>query len=123
MENQYKIKKFPSEHLIQTECIAYYRNEYERHGKGVIIPVPNELAAKRKDVTICKGASDTIVIHGLQTLFIEFKTGYNTQSSDQIAFESLVKSIGYPYHIIRSLEDFKAVIGIYQTNPVFTPNK
>lgn len=100
-------KIFCSEHLIQTESIAFYRNEFERYGKGVIIPVPNELAANRKDVTICKGVSDTIIVHGTKVLFVEFKTGYNTQRPEQIKFEHLITSLGYEYKIIRSVEEFK----------------
>lgn len=111
MDNNNTTKKiFRSEHYIQTECIAWYRNNYERFGKGVIIPVPNELAAKRKDVVICKGASDTIIIHGSEVLFVEFKTAHNKQLSHQLEFQSLVTKLGYHYYLIRSIEQFKEVI-------------
>jgi len=103
--------KFSSEHLIQLNCILWFRNEYQRHGKGVIIPVPNELAAKRKDVEICKGASDLIIaLPGGVVLFCELKTAYNTQSTHQVTFQSIVVALGFQYKIIRSLEEFKEYI-------------
>lgn len=108
-----KMKKFPSEHLIQISCIAYFRNEYERHGNGVIIPVPNELARKRKDVEIKLGCSDLIVVMPKRIAFMELKTGYNTQSDAQVKFQKEIESLGYEYHIIRSLEQFKKVIVEY----------
>lgn len=98
---------FPSEHLIQQECIGWFRNEFERKGNGVIIPVPNELARKRKDVTICNGASDLIVVLNGLVLFCELKTAYNTQSPDQIKFESNIKSLGLNYTVCRSLVEFQ----------------
>lgn len=110
--NIQKMKKFPSEHLIQISCIAYFRNEYERYGKGIIIPVPNELAAKRKDVEIRKGCSDLIVVMSKRIVFMELKTGYNIQSDAQVKFQKEVESLGYEYHIIRSLEQFKKVISL-----------
>lgn len=103
------MKKFPSEHYIQTDSIALFRNEYERKGLGVIIPVPNELAAKRKDITIREGCSDTIILlNGCH--FVEFKTAYNNQSSGQIIFQGLVESLGYSYYIIRSVVEFKELM-------------
>ena len=49
---QKKKSSFSSEHILQLECIAWFRNSYERFGAGCIIPVPNELARKRKDIVI-----------------------------------------------------------------------
>lgn len=113
MENIAKMKMFPSEHTIQIECICLFRNEIERKGLGVIIPVPNELARKRKDVVIKLGCSDTILVIGSKVIFCEFKTGYNTQSDDQIKFERQVTALGFRYTIIRSIEQFKKLIGEY----------
>jgi len=103
------MKTYPSEHYIQTDSIALFRNEYERKGLGVIIPVPNELAAKRKDITIKEGCSDTIVLfNGCH--FVEFKTGYNNQSPGQKIFQSQVELLGYSYNIIRSVVEFKELM-------------
>jgi len=106
-------KIFHSEHLIQVRCIAEFRNEYERKGLGVIIPVPNELAAKRRDIAICIGASDLIVVLNGKVLFCELKTAYNSQSPAQIAFQATVQALGFEYKIIRSLEEFKEYISLH----------
>jgi len=100
-----------TEHLLQAECICVFRNEIERYGKGVIIPVLNELAAKRKDIIVCLGASDLITITDV-VRFNELKVGYNSQSAVQIKFEKLVTSLGYEYNVVRSIEQFKKIHNI-----------
>jgi len=99
-----------TEHTLQLECIAIVRNQYERFGTGTIIPIINELAAKRKDVTIKIGASDTIVLFFGKLLFIEFKVGYNNQSKAQIEFQKLVEKLGFKYYVIRSTNEFKNIL-------------
>ena len=99
-----------SEHTLQLECIAWFRNEYERHKKGCIVPVVNELAYKRKDVVIKEGCSDLIVFLPGKALFFELKVRYNTQQDNQIEFQKLVESLGFDYHLIRSLNEFQNIL-------------
>ena len=99
-----------SENTLQLECIAWFRNEYERHKKGCIVPVPNELAFKRKDVVIKEGCSDLIVFLPGKALFIELKVGYNTQQDNQIEFQSLVEGLGFDYYLAYSLPQFKQIL-------------
>jgi hypothetical protein len=99
-----------AEGYLQTECIAEFRNQFERYGTGVIIPVPNELARKRKDVMIKDGCSDLILVFENNVIFCELKVGANNQQQNQIKFQELVTSLGFEYHIIRSLEQFKELI-------------
>lgn len=99
-----------TEHTLQLECIAQFRNDYERFGKGTIIPVVNELAAKRKDIEIKKGASDVIVVLINKVLFCELKVGRNGQSDAQKDFQKLVESLGFKYYLIRSLNEFKNIL-------------
>jgi len=96
-----------SEHTLQLECIAWFRNEYERHKKGCIVPVVNELAYKRKDVVIKEGCADLIVFLPGKAIFFELKVRYNDQQDNQIEFQSLVEGLGYEYHLIRSLTTFQ----------------
>lgn len=98
-----------TEHTLQLECISYFRNEFERYGKGVIIPVLNELASKRKDLVICLGCSDLIIVMNKRILFCELKVGYNNQQDNQKKFQSVVEKLGYKYHLIRSIESFKTL--------------
>jgi len=98
-----------TEHTLQLECISYFRNQFERYGKGVIIPVLNELASKRKDLVICLGCSDLIIVMNGRILFCELKVGYNSQQENQKRFQSTVQNLGYEYHLIRSLTDFQSL--------------
>lgn len=99
-----------TEHRLQLECIAYFRNEFERHGKGVIIPVVNEATYKNRNFEICKGASDLILVLPGRTVFCELKTIKGVQSNRQKEFESKVSALGYKYIIIRNLEQFKNLL-------------
>ena len=112
MDQQKPKKKilFSSEYTLQLECIAWFRNEYERYKKGCIIPVPNELAYKRKDVIIKDGASDLIIVLPNKVLFIELKIGYNNQQQNQIEFQKLIESLSFEYHLTRNLEEFKKIV-------------
>jgi|SRR6478752_6853973 len=98
-----------SEDTLQKSCIAFFRNEFERYGKGVIIPVPNEIAVKRKDVVICLGCSDTILVLNSRVIFCEFKVGYNNQQQIQIEFQKNVERLGFEYVVIKSLKSFKSL--------------
>lgn len=99
-----------SEHTIQLNCIAWFRNEFERKNKGVIIPVVNEATYNNKSMTIKVGASDTIVVLDKAVLFIEFKTAIGKQRDEQISFECLVTTLGYKYYLCRSLYAFKNIV-------------
>ena len=99
-----------TEHTLQLLCIGEFRNQYERHGAGLIIPVPNELASKRKDFVICLGCSDTILVFANRIVFCEFKVGYNSQQQNQIEFQKKVERLGYEYFVIKSLESFKTIL-------------
>ena len=98
------------EHTLQLELICFYRNNYQRKGLGVIIPVPNEYTYKDKSAVIEKGASDLIVIMKGRTIFVENKSKKGSQSPDQIEFQKKVESLGYQYHVCKSLEQFKTII-------------
>lgn len=78
----------------------------------VLIPVVNEAAYNNRNQTILKGTSDLIAVTEEKVLFIEVKDGYNKQTPAQIVFEKRVKNIGYEYHIVRSVDEFKEIICI-----------
>jgi hypothetical protein len=99
-----------SEHTLQLECIAWFRNEYERYKKGCIVPVVNELAYKRKDVVIKEGCSDLIVFLPGKVMFFELKVRYNDQQDNQIEFQSLVEGLGYEYYLSKTLHEFQTIL-------------
>jgi hypothetical protein len=76
----------------------------------VLIPVVNEAAYNNRNQTILKGTSDLIVVTSKKVVFIEVKYGYNKQTKPQVVFESRVNNLGYEYHIVKSVEEFKKCI-------------
>ena len=106
-----------SEDQLQQQIVIYFRNEYQRHGKGFIFSVPNggsrnPLEAKKLKATgATAGVSDLIVLlPNKKTLFVELKIEKGIQSDSQKEFENRVEYLGYKYRLIRSLEDFKLLI-------------
>lgn len=101
---------------IQQKIIIWYRNEYQRHGKGLIFAIPNggsrnvAEAKKLKETGLMAGVSDLIVLHGNKCLFVEVKTDTGKQSEKQIEFETKVKALGFDYFLVRSLEQFKEIL-------------
>ena len=103
-----------TEAKIQQQIIQYYRKY--NYGKGIIFSVPNErtggyVAMKPLLLTgLMSGVSDVIVVEQSRVLFVEVKTTIGRQSEKQKKFESQVTALGYKYHLVRSLEDFKNIL-------------
>lgn len=76
----------------------------------VLIPVVNEAAYNNRNQTILKGTSDLIAVTKEKVIFVEVKHGYNKQTKPQIVFERRVNALGYEYHIVKSVEEFKTII-------------
>ena len=106
-----------TEDQLQNQIYVYFNNTYclkNHNPRGLIFSIPNgssrdvREAVKLKATGLTKGASDLIVIapNG-KLMFIELKTDKGVQSEYQKEFENRVTALGYEYHLIRSLEDFK----------------
>lgn len=114
-----KIMKETTEAKIQQDIVLWYNNNYclnHHNPRGLIFSVPNDsinaIETKRKVNTgLLKGVSDLIVItpNG-KILFIEIKTEKGIQSESQKDFEQRIKALGYEYHVIRSLHQFKEIL-------------
>jgi hypothetical protein len=109
-----------TEDRIQQEIIMYYRNYYQRlYVNCLIFSIPNgglrdkRTAMLMKSTGLLSGASDLIVIHFGVVLFVELKTETGKQSDEQRAFELRVNQCGYPYYLIRSLEQFKQALSLH----------
>ena len=109
-----------SEARIQFEIVRWYNNTFclkFHEPQHFIFSVPNE-SKDRKETMIKKsmglkaGVSDLIIIQPDRVLFVEVKTETGRQSPKQKEFQSVVELMGYPYLIVRSLEDFKQQINI-----------
>jgi hypothetical protein len=109
-----------TEDQLQNQIYVYFNNTYclkNHNPRGLIFSIPNgssrdiREAVKLKATGLTKGASDLIVIapNG-KLMFIELKTDKGVQSEYQKEFEKRVTALGYEYHLIRSLEEFKMLI-------------
>ena len=105
---------------IQQEIVCFFRNNYQRKGvdKGIIFSVPNEraggfMAIKNLLLTgLLSGVSDLIVILHDKILFIEVKNATGKQSPTQIKFQYQVENLGFSYHLVRTLKEFREIIEI-----------
>lgn len=108
-----------SEAAIQQEMVVYYRNKYcLKHHKPrhLIFSVPNEntagyLVMRTLLLTgLLSGVSDLIVVKPNKVIFIEVKTATGSQSANQKKFQTTVEGLGFRYHVVRSLEQFKTAV-------------
>jgi len=117
--NEEKLKIY-SEDKLQQDCFVWFNNTYclkNQNPRALIMSIPNggnrnaREAMKFKATGLLAGASDLIVILPTgQLLFIELKTDKGVQSLQQKDFEQRVTALGYEYHLIRTLDDFKKLI-------------
>lgn len=106
-----------NENNLQAEIYKWFSNTYclkSHNPRAIIFSIPNggtrniREAMTFKATGLLKGASDLVVIFPNGKLcFVELKTDKGVQSTEQKDFECRVSSLGFEYHLIRSLEDFK----------------
>lgn len=116
---------FKAEAKIQQEIVMYYRNTYclkHHEPRCMILSIPNEgrgAASMQLLATgLYPGAADLMVIHQGKPMqwaepdifFVECKADGGVQSDKQKTFQEHCEAMGIGYFIVRSLEDFKAVI-------------
>jgi hypothetical protein len=109
-----------NESKLQQEIFNWYQNNYclkFHEPRGMIFSIPNGGTRNKLEAITMKatgllaGASDLIVItpNG-KLIFVELKTDTGKQSDKQIDFENRVKKLGFEYHLIRSIDEFKIII-------------
>jgi len=107
-----------TEARIQQEIFIWYHNSYclaHHVPRCSIFAVPNDSSSKeetmRKLATgMIAGVSDLIVLQPNKCMFFEVKTDIGRQSDKQKDFENIVRNLGFEYHLVRSLDDFKNII-------------
>jgi hypothetical protein len=124
-----------SEAKIQQEIAMYYRNSFcLKHHKTrcMILSIPNEgrgaASIQLMATGLYPGAGDLFVLHRWMStespfddrpvpeyekrepMFIECKAEGGVQSDKQKAFQEHCESMGIGYYIVRSLDEFKAVL-------------
>lgn len=109
-----------NENNIQQQIYIWYNNTHclkTNPNRGLIFSIPNggsrniREAMTLKATGILSGVSDLIVIlpNG-KLLFVEVKIDKGIQSEAQKDFENRVNALGYEYHLVRSLDEFKDLI-------------
>lgn len=116
--------KKQSEDSIQQQMVIWFTNNYclkSHNPRGLIFAIPNggmrniREALKLKATGTLSGASDLIVIlPNSKLLFVEVKTEIGIQSDVQKEFEKRVNELGYEYHLVRSLNDFKYIVQTFK---------
>lgn len=109
-----------NESQLQQSIVMHYNNNYclkNMNTRGLIFAVPNGgsrhfLEAKTLKATgTLAGVSDLILIHtNGKIYFLELKIEKGVQSEVQKDFQKRVEDLGYDYHIIKSLEQFKNIL-------------
>lgn len=107
-----------TEARIQQEIVMWYKNNFclnHNNPQHIIFSVPNESKSKRetlqkKAIGMMSGVSDLIIIRPKEVLFVEVKTPTGTQSKSQKIFQKIVKTLGFNYYLVRSLEEFKTLL-------------
>ena len=105
--------------VIQTDCVRWYWNTFTSEAeRAQLFAVNNNSENKVKgnimfQMGVRKGVSDLIFV-GSIVVFLECKTPTGTQSKDQKNFQKTVESLGHPYFIFRSLEEFQEIVLKYK---------
>jgi hypothetical protein len=99
-----------TEHEIQKSIVRYFKREYPEY---IIFSTNNEACYRSSyflESGVLQGVSDLVIVLPNKVLFVELKTTQGRQSKSQKEFETKINSLGYDYHVIRSLDDFKELI-------------
>ncbi len=108
-----------TEAKIQSEICKWFNNNYclvHNNPRSLILSIPNGGERSYVTASLSKstgeyiGAADLLVIHRGKVLFVEVKTPIGKQSPKQIDFQKHVESMCFPYHLVRSLEEFQKLI-------------
>lgn len=106
-----------TEDQLQQQIYTWYNNNFclkKHEPRHIIFSVPNGgsrnviEAKKMKATGLLPGVSDLIIIRPDKVLFIELKIEKGVQSESQKEFESRIKNLGYEYHLVSSLDEFKS---------------
>ena len=109
------------EHKLQATCVRWFRYQYPQI-RHALFAVPNGgsrnkiEAGKLKGEGVLAGVADLILLQNIGTygaLCIEMKTPTGVQSKAQKEWQMKITTDGYPYVIIRSLDQFIETINLY----------
>ena len=102
------------ESILQTACVKWFRLQYP---DLIIYAVPNggsrnvREAQRLKAEGVLAGVADLVVLlpQG-KSLYIEMKVKGNRQTDNQKAFQGKAITLGHPYTVCYSFEEFKNAV-------------
>ena len=104
-----------SENRIQQEMYMWFHNTYPDL-RGCLFHVPNGGARSRregalfKEIGVVPGVADLFFMYEGTTTLIEVKNALGKQSKKQLDWEVLMRTNGFEYYIVRTLEEFQYII-------------
>jgi hypothetical protein len=108
-----------TESILQQQCFVWHWNEYQDQRGRLYMNYnnpPNKIAGARlKSQGLMAGVADLSYLSPKGLIYIELKMPKGRQSPKQTKFEKMVTTLGYPYHIIRTFEEFQELIKKYQS--------
>lgn len=113
-----------SENLIQQQIFTWFNNNFclkTHEPRCLIAAIPNgaNVPVKNRMTLIATGMysgfADLMVIIKTKTseskvIFVEVKTPSGVQSNSQIDFMSHIRSLHFPYFVVRDLDSFKMIL-------------
>ena len=104
-----------TEHILQKSMVTWFRLQYPKF-RNNLFAVPNGgqrnviVASKLKAEGVTAGVSDLIFVYRKEVCFIEVKTPKGRMQDTQLAFEKVVFEAGFPYIVVRTLDEFRDLI-------------
>jgi hypothetical protein len=102
------------EFKLQSQCFLHHWNKYPEE-RGLLFTVNNNASdsyqgAVMKAMGVVAGVSDMVYLHPSGAMLLEFKTLKGRQNDRQVWWQGQVEKAGYRYIIIRSFDDFTALL-------------
>ena len=109
-----------SESRIQQEIVIWFHNEFPSLRGCLCYNNNNSTGGRRAKINkflgIIKGRSDMVLYYKGSAYMIELKTNRGKKSKAQEEWEVLMKSQGFDYFLIRSLEAFQVLVSEIMKN-------
>ena len=103
-----------SEDKLHQDCYVWFHNLHPNLRGLLCYNLNNSKnridGARNKAKGLIAGRSDMVLYYQSTAIMIEFKTSDGSQSVGQKEWAALVRSQGFQYHIVRSLEEFQRLI-------------
>ena len=103
-----------SEARIQQEIVIWFNNEHPTLRGTLCYNNNNSVGGRRGNINkylgVVAGRSDMVLYYKGVAYMIELKNEIGSQQPEQKVWQKLMESHGFPYHIIRSLEEFQELI-------------